>query len=1342
MASFRARTRSLRFIIPMLMAIAVRATGAAAADLAGLMADSGSGAATAAESRPVSIRIAWGGGPARSWRGSIVAVEPAAGGAPVDLAWRTLSSEPDAAALAHADGPAIRIHQPRPVPTDGVEITVAGWQTVRIVVRLAATDAARSAVEFDVPVADILAAPVQRPLDDEGNRVTLKAAPGEGLRVTAAEAAEGRFTTASLGEVRAPGERLRLRVEPLLPTSLQGGHAADLRMRLRNAHTGTDLAEQSAALVPTVAAGPLTEFEPVVFEVALPATAGAFDVELQAFERGSLRWSRTLAERTVQLAAVDDSVAEPPSSEPWRKIYELDPGSPRLHERLRRLPGMTLPSVPLPAMPRPPMAMPKLPGVTLPDVGALVPRLGGLLADGHSAVVPHPLGPMLRLPPAPTVDEPSWEGIVIAGVQPGQPLAVEVEYPADQDAVLGVVVLEADAAAAVVEPRHAGGVVIRRDLTAAPRLGVHRFVFWPTTKHPLVVVANPSTSAAATFGRVRVLAGPARLPVIDPPQAARGFAAPQPARRAFALVEDPDLARGFGGVARPLPGRGRSANDWTTHLDAVRHLADAVRSQAAAGGVVTVYADGAATWPSPLTREAAMWDLAARVEGAEPAARDLLGLLARGFSAHGLALVPALSFDAPLPDLEALLAAADCPPGITCVGGDGRPLATGRGMAHYNVLDPRVQQAVENLLVEAARRVRGSPAVEGFAVILPDDGWMHLPAVAAGLDDATFARFAAALTEPIDPQSGPDRFAARRRLVEGPLRSAWVTWRCREVAAFQGRLAAAVAAVDGRWTLQVIPTTLIAARIAGLADGGGEVADERVADVARELGFDPAALPEPVAGRIVFVAPHVSSSAAGLRERVAAATANRAPAIAAAAGSARRRGSVIVGRPLRIDLSAAVAQGPFGTATIAAPVVVRPLADGSGPLAEALARCDAELLIDARLATGGLAGTAARRAFEALPAAGGERVLAVPQPAVVRLERSGGVTRALVVNPLRVPVQAVLQLGSRPSAVVDVVGGITLPPAGENEVPVPLEPHGVRTLLLDGGVVVKGARLDYPEEVGRAIAGRVDGLRRRRAAIETPVPLEALDNPGFEIGAVDTPGKPAAALTGWEVVESRRGALALVTGAGEAGEPGRGLSFSSLHGLATLRSNPFAAPPTGRISVAAWLRVADGVQPPLRIALEGVQGDREYYRFAAIGGLAGGRPLTGEWAQFVLQVDDLPAEAIESLRVRFDLLGPGRVEIDEVRVFDLAFDESQRSRITAAVSLLEHQVAAADVGGSLAGLEGYWPAFLEAHVSDAVVEAAERQQEDEQAAAAEADVKPVERQASGGILDRMRSWWQ
>jgi hypothetical protein len=115
---------------------------------------------------------------------------------------------------------------------------------------------------------------------------------------------------------------------------------------------------------------------------------------------------------------------------------------------------------------------------------------------------------------------------------------------------------------------------------------------------------------------------------------------------------------------------------------------------------------------------------------------------------------------------------------------------------------------------------------------------------------------------------------------------------------------------------------------------------------------------------------------------------------------------------------------------------------------------------------------------------------------------------------------------------------------------------------------------------------------------------------------------------------------------------------------------------------------------------------------------------------------------VDSLRVRFDLLGPGRVEIDEVRVFDLAFDESQRTRITKAVSLLEHQAATGDVGGCLAAFDGYWPSFLETHVPDAVVEAAEERLREPPHVPREPSKQGPERQASGGIFDRMRSWWQ
>ncbi|MFM7243702.1 MAG: hypothetical protein ACKO40_05935 [Planctomycetaceae bacterium] len=1318
--------------VPLLL-VAIVACGPplAAADLAGMIRPQ---AGEAAEVRPVAIRVHWGGGAPRAWSGTITLVRDT--GPSAVRSWRTLCPEPDAAAMAHDAAGAIQIHQPRAVANDGVEIVVAEWRTARIALRIAAADATQPPLALEIPVAEVLAAPVQRPLDDTGNRVTLKVAPGDALRVTAAAAAAGPFAQPVLGEVRAPGDRIFLRVEPLLPTTLQGGHAVDLRMRLRDARHGTAVAEQTTPLSAAATVGPFTEFAPVVFEVALPDAAGVYDVDLEAVERGSLRWTRLLAERKVQFAIVSAAAVPPPAAEPWKTVYELDPASPRLHERLRRLPGMPLPAVPLPSLPKPPVSLPRLPGVPLPDMSAMVPRLSGLLAHGHSTVEPHPLGPMLRLPPA--SDQPSWEAIVVAAAQPGMPMAVEVDYPAGQDAVLAVAVLEADASGAAVEARHAGGVVIRRGVGGGPdRLAVHRFVFWPTTRQPVIVIANPSPLTAALFGHVRVSAGPAHLPVAQDRRAAAGFAAPGGGRRTLAMLDGPRLVREFGGEGRPLAGRGRSASDWSTHLDAVRHAAEAIRSQAVGGGLVTVFAGGAAAWPSALTRDASTWDFAARVEGDQPASRDLLTALVRGFESHALGVVPAFAFDAPLVSLETMLVTPGCGPGIACVGGDGRPRLTAGGGLHYNVLDPRVQQAVVDIVVEAAGRVRGSRAVEGIAVLIAREGWLHLPGVATGLDDATFARFAASLPEPIDVQQGDDRFAARARLVEGPLRSAWLAWRCREMAGFHARIAEAVAAIDDRWRLLVVPTTLFIDE----ADASGRPADGEVArDVVREVGLDPGAVPRESADRVVFMSPHVSSAAGTLRDRAFCVTASRSPAVAAAAARAARRGAVILDLPLPLDLSAVVPHGPFGTATLNGPVAARPIVADDGPLAEAVAGCDAEMVIDARVIEG-LAAGESRRAWESLPPATCDVVMTTASPVVIRGRRDAGVTRLVLVNPAPVPVHATLTLGSTPSAVLDAVGNASLPIDGAGTVGVPLAAHGIRTLLLDGGVAVTQARLAYSDDAVRDVTARVATLRRRRAVLETPVPLEVLDNPGFELGALDTPGRPAASIAGWEVVEPRRGGLAVVAGAGDAASPGRGLAFSSLNGLATLRSNPFPPPRTGRISVAAWLRVTGNVQPPLRIAVEGVQGDREFYRFAAVGGLAGGRPLTDAWAQYVLQVDELPASGLDSLRVRFDLLGPGRVEIDEVRVFDLAFDESQRSRIGAAVSMLEHRAESGDVGGCLAAFDGYWPSFLEMHVPDAVVEAAERRTQ-EASGPRQGPRTPPERQASGSLFDRMRSWWE
>ena len=1336
--------------------------------------------------RPVTVRVNWGGGKAHAWSGSIRLV-PAEGDATADedLRWQTLCVDPDAAATAHAVGATIFIHEPTRRGGNGVELEIPRWRGSRIAVRLFADGDERTASTFEAAVADLVLEPRQQSLDRDGNRLTLKPAPGDGLRVEFPAAGPAVGDTVAASAMFRPGEVVRMAVDPLLPKRSPGTAAVELRMRLRAAGEPEPLAAQSLLLAEAAAAAiepRLQSYERVHFEVPLPAREGVYDIELDAIERGGLRWSRPLAARTVQVVALADVAPDAfGNGEGWKVIHELDPGSPRLHERLRRLPAVgmsyvpmpampmpsmslpnvSMPNVPLPSVPLPNVPMPKLPNVSLPSVSSIVPKFSGLLTAGHSTVEAHPLGPMLRLPPARSVAEPAWEGIAIVGAQPGLPHLVEVEFPRDQQAVVGVSVLETDAAGTSVEVRASGGfeatppAAVGEAAHAAGRtggLGRHAFVFWPTTRHPLILIANPSLRGAAVFGRVRVSAGPLRPPAKAADAAGRRLAASAgPGRRVHAYMAAPDFSQ-FGAPERAASGAGRPFADWKTFLAGGSHAAEWFSAQGAAGAMVVVYRDGAAIWPSRLTRGAPRWDSGVTSDaGLDPVRKDLLGMLCRIHAREGQRFVPAVSFDAPLPALETMLAGGGAEAaGIVCVGRDGRPRQTdgGRG-CHYNVLDPRVQKAVEDVVRELAGRLRGADAVDGVAVVLPHDGWMHLPGTAWALDDATFQRFladAGGHGQGQEPTVGGERFARRAALVEGPLRERWLEWRAAVMARFHSRLAVVLAEHGKNWSLHVVPTSLfvegdLAARFRPRLSA--EPAD---ADVLREIGLDPGRLTAD--RRIVFVSPHVHAAADSLLDRSIVDNANRSLGVARGLAHAARRGVIALEQPRAMSIGNVVPHAPFGGAAAAAdsmPIhAVADVATRGRPLAESLVASDVEVVFDMGLLFGRVEPEYERclQAFGTLPGGGLELAEQLPAPLVVRSRSDQGLTVVSVANAGPVPCRAGLALAGSPSAAIDAVDGTRLPLEPASVAAVPLGPWEVRTLMLDGGVAVQGARVAYDDEVRRSIAAQLADLTRRRAVLETPRPLDVLDNPGFELAgagdaaAAGTP--PGGGVGGWELVEASRGAVVFVPGVN--GAAGRGIAFSSINGLSTVRSNPFPPPATGRVSVAVWLRIPEGdPQPPLRLALEGVQDGREYYRFAPVGGLAGGKPLTSGWSQFVLQVDDLPAHGLESLRVRFDLLGPGTVQIDGVRVFGLAFDESQRVQLSRRLSVMEQRLAADDLGSCLVELDTYWPRFLATFVSDDAVAAL---QEDSLRATGGPTDTPAPPERSGSMFDRVRRWWQ
>jgi hypothetical protein len=150
---------------------------------------------------------------------------------------------------------------------------------------------------------------------------------------------------------------------------------------------------------------------------------------------------------------------------------------------------------------------------------------------------------------------------------------------------------------------------------------------------------------------------------------------------------------------------------------------------------------------------------------------------------------------------------------------------------------------------------------------------------------------------------------------------------------------------------------------------------------------------------------------------------------------------------------------------------------------------------------------------------------------------------------------------------------------------------------------------------------------------------------------------------------------------------------------AWVRSEPLAAPTTGRLSVWVWLKVKDEKsQPPLRLAIEGRHRDKTYYRFASVGAGAATPPLKSQWAPYLFQVDDLPTSDFTDLRVGFDLMGAGEVWIDDVQVFDLYFHEHEQNELLKTIALADLHLGQGRVGDCQRLLDGYWPRFLAEHV--------------------------------------------
>jgi hypothetical protein len=1227
------------------------------------------------------VRIAWGGGSDRVWQGTIsISDGSLAEAQPLGVE----ADEPGSMWLAGdaAGSQKLVIHQRSPRGYDGVDVLVTAAPTAKLRVHFSAADDAARVATVETSLADLSGEGVNKELDNHGNRLLLMRAPGDSLRVSLARD--------SL--VFAPGELLKFTLTPhALPLAEDG--RARIKVQLLGAG-GKELRSQQH----DVSAG---REEKIPLEINLPNEEGVYDVAIVAVNNPSLsqavrqplNWKRTIAERRVQLLVLGSrQPAGSRADHELAPVVEIDPANPRWFEKLNKLPQLQLAKT------------------------ARLPRLWkGPLGNECLQMRPHPLGELAQLNPNADSPDVSWEAYWLPIAQPGRPHVLEVDYPNDVPQTLGISILEPNAAGAIVPIGLDSGVDCGTEAVggaAAPHWQRHRLIFWPRTTAPLLLMTNGRERAPAVYGKIRVLAAGERLSRLLPDRvAAKG-------RLLAAYLDRPLLAANFSANQCLDLWSGRSLDDWWTFYEGGSRLIEYLHHAGYNGLMLGVLADGSTIYPSAVVSPTPRYDTGALFATAQdPVRKDVLEMLLRLFDREALQLIPSVEFAAPLPELEAIRrGGGPAAQGIEWIGADGAGWCASspaqRGLApYYNVLHPRVQQAMLGVLRELAERYAQHPSFAGLAMRLSADGYAQLPGPDWGLDDVTIGQFERD-TQLQVPGRGPQRFAERAAyLAQEPHRRTWLEWRAAQLSKFYHRAYDELVAVR--------PDSRLFLAGAGLI-GGADLQSElrptlpqrtTVATALLRVGIDTRQY-QGHQQQIILLRPERVLPEANLSARAADLELGQMGDFDRCfqTGAA---GSLFFHQPREVRIESFDQKSPFKPSYTW--LVSQPVPSGQQNrrrLVHSLATLDAQVMIDGGwlLPMGQEESTRELvAAYRLLPSirfqpVGNRQANDAAQPVTFRSgTQQGGRTYLYVVNdaPFGTTARVHVEAG-RDCRIEELTGMRKIGPlqpdasSGMNW-EVRLEPYDLMAVRVsEPNVQFSNPQATWPDTVERALGSQIRQLGARAAALRNPPPLDVLTNPGFE--------RPLAGdgpIPNWAV--SVRSGVRIQLDKAQKHGGRQSVHMASTGPVACLVSRPLAPPATGRLSMAVWLRVGDvNRQPPLRLALDGKLRGRDYYRFAPIG-LAPGAgqpsvPIGSQWGQYVFQVDDLPLEGLASLRVRLDLMGTGEVWVDDVQLFNLAFSKPELVELSKLITLADVKLQNGQVGDCMRLLEGYWPRFLQENV--------------------------------------------
>jgi hypothetical protein len=1216
-----------------------------------------------AEALDLHLRVAWGGGPAQQWQGSLAAQF----GTLSRLSY--LGLDADEAACIYLDQNSVHIDQQSARDYDGFDIRVSGSSQTVLTLEIAPLAGSPERKGIEIPLDELVAGYRSEPLDDKGNFVVVQRMSGDNLRI--------RFDRSSL--VFAPGETFEFEVVPH-HTALED--LSNLRCHTQLLGTGDDqLLWQQSDELQLDPDGNLKPVGPIALPV--PETEGVYQVSISVHRkrfRDTFVRSKPLLQRKMQVVVVDDAVPERPER-PWELIDTIEPHHASWMEWLSRVPRLPL----LPEFRQEP------------------------LGNEKSQDREHAGKQFVELAPG------GWLAYPTPIAVTGQPHMLEVEYPGDIAQTLGISIWEPNAAGKLVPLGLDSGVDVTRE-AAENQSGVqrHRLLFWPRTSAPLVLLTNRREDQPAVFGKIRILAGPKTLPGGDPTTQPR-LTSP---RLIAAYFDRPLFPENFTAPEAADMTSGRSLKDWLTFYEGGRRLVDYLKDVGYNGAIISVACHGGTIYPSDLLKPIPKYDTGTFFTfGQDPVPKDVLEMLLRLFDREGLTLIPAVQFSSTLEELERQLRSdPERSMGIRLVDRQGKSwretYTASQGMApHYNPLDPRVQGAMRRVLNEISDRYGNHRSFGGLALQLGPESYALLPGINWGCDPATCQRFQQATGIPAP--SGDERHSNASLMLDH--QKSWLTWRAEALAKFyesiladlrsrrpDGRLYLATADIFTDRRLQPLLQPTIPNRLqleeALLRMG---IVTDHFANQQDIVFFRPE--------RKVAGAP-LTQQAVNLNLATNTAADNTFSQITPAA-------SLFYHERLPLALPSFDAQSPFGKDNTRMRLFahISPSASSNRRrYVHHLAMRDVQFFADGGWmlplgqedALRDLFATLAQlpaRPFETVKS----NVTTLPtQPLVVRSLSHDGKTYIYVVNDSPWAISAEVDIQSQVRCELQPLSHHQLiePTWLEDQMtwPLDLQPFDVVAVVLphQAAQVRSWRRVSVERSTYAVLRRQVHELEQkvRSVKLNQPDPIDVLANAGFE----SSPDR----LPGW--IHAQGVGLTIGPDADLQSEGQQSLQLASNGPVAWIRSDPFDPPKSGRIAIVVRLRTDDPKnQPPLRLAVEGKYLDGVTYYEPRNVGLNSKTPISARWTPYLLSINDLPTNQLANVRVGFDLMGAGRVWIDDVRVYDTWFLKHEQDDLMIMHGLAVRSLTTGRVADCRRILNSYWSRFLVEHVSAEAARVAE-----------------------------------